>query len=364
MKIAFRADASLEMGTGHVMRCLTLAKQLSLSNHDSVFICRPHVGNLIEFIRAAGFKVISLASPQINKPEDVNHLAHGHWLGSTWQEDAKQSIQCLNEELIDCLVVDHYALDILWEQALNSVTHNVFVIDDLADRNHQCFALLDQNYGRSKMDYKNLLSEDCSVFIGPKYALLRPEFSALRDESLKRRDSFELKTILVNLGGVDQFNHTASILIELNDFPLPADIKIVVVLGATCPNIASVKAAAVNSPFEVEVKVGVSNMAELMLNSDLAIGAAGSTTWERFALGLPSILVSIASNQDAALEALTANGHIYSINLSHLGSGLKTFFETGNTSNKLKSLSNQCRKLCDANGVQTMAKEIEAISDW
>mgnify|MGYP000369959381 FL=1 len=214
------------------------------------------------------------------------------------------------------------------------------------------------------MDYKNLLSEDCSVFIGPKYALLRPEFSALRDESLKRRDSFELKTILVNLGGVDQFNHTASILIELNDFPLPADIKIVVVLGATCPNIASVKAAAVNSPFEVEVKVGVSNMAELMLNSDLAIGAAGSTTWERFALGLPSILVSIASNQDAALEALTANGHIYSINLSHLGSGLKTFFETGNTSNKLKSLSNQCRKLCDANGVQTMAKEIEAISDW
>src|SRR5690606_12034475 len=108
----------------------------------------------------------------------------------------------------DWLVADHYALDAKCELALINVVGRIMVIDDLANRPHECVLLLDQNLGRLESDYDDLLPENCQRLIGPHYALLRPEFAELRELSLKRRQPPKLKRILVFLGGVDRTNVT------------------------------------------------------------------------------------------------------------------------------------------------------------
>jgi UDP-2,4-diacetamido-2,4,6-trideoxy-beta-L-altropyranose hydrolase len=256
------------------------------------------------------------------------------------------------------LVVDHYGLDISWEQALCKCVGNIFVIDDLADREHDCFALLDQNYGREPIDYDGLLPQDCLKLIGPKYALLRPEFLELRALSLQNRKDFKLETILINLGGVDQNDFTSKIVDALSRTKLDAAVKLIVVLGATNPNQLEVKQLASASPYNIKVKVGVNNMAELMSESDLAIGAAGSTTWERFALAVPSLLLSIADNQDSALTALAASGCIYKLSINTLQKDLEVFFDRVDVTSQLSALSKKGRDVCDALGVSHVERII------
>ncbi len=361
MRIAFRVDASIEIGTGHVMRCITLAQQLTSLGHECIFLCRLHPGNLNEYILSLGFYVHWLEVSGEAHNHEYEAMAHSHWLGSSWQEDASQVLASLQSENIDCLVVDHYALDIRWERELSQVTSNIFVIDDLADRNHFCVALLDQNYGRLEEDYYGLVPSEARIYCGPMYALLRPEFSLLREESIRRRDGFALNNILVNLGGVDKDNHTASILAGLSELSLSKEVKIVVVLGLTNPNVKEVSELAKTASLNIEVKVAVNNMAQLMAECDLAIGAAGSTTWERFSLGVPSLLLSIASNQESALASLAKDGYIGSLKLEKLPTGLDDFFNNGFMQKKLNDLSNRCRALCDGSGAIKIAKVMEAL---
>jgi len=360
MLVAFRADASLDIGTGHIMRCLTLAKQLKIKGDECFFICRAHEGNLIEYLESEAMEVISL--PKSNRFENnikpLKHLAHGSWLGVSWQQDSQETLQAIVGRDVDCLVVDHYALDVSWEQMLREKVRSIFVIDDLADRKHNCFALLDQNYGRKASDYKGLLANECLRLIGPEFALLRPEFSELRQFSLKRRANYKLETILVNLGGVDQSNLTSKIIDALSQLVFKAPVEIMVVLGSTNPNVVDVRQSAKMSRHNVSVKVGVNNMAELMASSDLAIGAAGSTTWERFSLGVPSILMSIAENQAPALNALAESRCIYKLSSETIVQDLIRFFEQSDIGEHLFSLSKNGRELCDALGVQKIAKII------
>lgn len=357
MLVAFRADASLDIGTGHVMRCLTLARQFKAGGDECLFICRAHEGNLIAFLESEGVQVISLPASD-NVSGLKSHLSHGSWLRVSWQQDAEETLQAISNYKIDCLVVDHYALDIFWEQELHRKIKNIFVIDDLADRKHDAFALLDQNYGRENSDYDAWLSDKCVRLIGPKFALLRPEFSELRALSLQRRSEFRLETILVNLGGVDQDNFTCKIIDALAKVELENTVEVIVVLGTTNPNAAEVKGAAEASPYNISVKIGVANMAELMAKSDLAIGAAGSTTWERFSLGLPSVLLSIADNQDSALNALAESDCIYKLSVDTIAQDLKLFFEQSDVSQQLRGLSFNGRELCDAFGARKVKKII------
>jgi UDP-2,4-diacetamido-2,4,6-trideoxy-beta-L-altropyranose hydrolase len=303
MRVFFRVDASLQMGTGHVMRCLTLAQMLKENGSDVGFICRKHEGNLIDKIRLSGFNVNELEVLEEVKVD--NKLAHySHWLGATQQQDADDCIDILKAEKSDWLIVDHYALDEQWQKRIKPCYEKLMVIDDLADRKHQCDILLDQTFGRQQEDYFAFVPEDCELLLGSQYALLRPEFAKLREYSLKRRTKPEFKQLLVNMGGVDADNITEQILEELKKCNLPSDINITVVMGESAPHLESVKARADALPYKVEVKVDVDNMAEIMANADMAIGAAGSTTWERCCLGLPSIQIVIARNQNIVAELL------------------------------------------------------------
>lgn len=310
MRVAFRADASLQIGTGHVMRCLTLAQALALRGAACHFICREHEGHLIDTIRAQGFEVHALpvkagterygTIPGSPCPDPT----HSHWLGTTQADDMSACLPLLAAWRPDWLVVDHYALDARWEEAMAPYCSAVMVMDDLADRQHACQLLLDQTFARPASDYRDKVPASCTVLCGAHYALLRPEFAELREQSLKRRASPVLRELLVFMGGVDHANATCMVLKALCDTALSAETHITVVLGPTAPWLDVVRAQATRMPWPTRVLVGVRNVAELMCESDLAFGAAGATSWERCCLGLPTGMAVLAENQRHAARLL------------------------------------------------------------
>lgn len=312
MYVVFRVDASLEIGSGHVMRCLTLADALRQRGATCVFVSRSHPGHLNAVIHQRGFDVLALpvdsnsGSPAVASPHSAP--IHADWLGSDWLTDAAQTLEAIGGVTADWLVVDHYALDRRWEQRLRERCRRIMVIDDLADRVHDCDLLLDQNLGREVYDYDSLVPDQCIRLIGPQYALLRPEFAKLRDYSLRRRQRSKLRQVLVTMGGVDQANVTGATLEALRSCQLPADSRITVVLGSQAPWRAEVERLASSMPWLTDVAVAVDDMAWRMAESDLVIGAAGSTAWERCCLGVPTLMVVLADNQREAAAHLEELG--------------------------------------------------------
>lgn len=318
MKVALRTDASLEIGSGHVMRCLTLADALKAQGADCHFISREHPGHLLEVIRQRGYKVNRLAAHVEYAQNAIENVvtqthdaqqepAHVAWLGSTWQADAQETAAILAALQPDWLVVDHYALDQRWEEALAPHYRQLLVIDDLADRPHRCDLLLDQNLGRQLQDYAALVPAHCRLLIGPHFALLRPEFAALRPYSLQRRQTLPaVRQLLITMGGIDQLNATGQVLQALKTCALPADCRITVVMGLTASWLQNVRELAAQMLWPTEVVVNVNDMARRMADSDLAIGAAGGTSWERCCLGLPTLIVVLAENQQPGAQALEA----------------------------------------------------------
>lgn len=320
----FRVDASIDIGAGHVMRCLTLAQAFRVKGFDCEFICREHDGNLISMIKQKGFDVIGLPVVQSSAmAEDLgseNNALYGSWLGADWETDARQTLDSIDREFVDLLVVDHYSLDERWETLVRGVCQTLLVIDDLANRPHCCDALLDQNAGRHYGHYSPLINPECRVLLGPKYALLRPEFSELRDYSLNRRANFQIRHILICMGGVDKQNYTEALLDALQECDTPEGIEITVVMGAHAPWLDRVRDKAALLPQQVTVKVGVENMAALIADSDLVIGAGGSSSWERCCLGVPSIVLATADNQRYIVQELEKAKAAKVANLSTLQS--------------------------------------------
>jgi UDP-2,4-diacetamido-2,4,6-trideoxy-beta-L-altropyranose hydrolase len=314
MRVAFRVDASLQIGTGHVMRCLTLANALHERGAQCEFVCRAHAGHLAARIEAAGHAVHLLPLPsEDSRDDDPTGTAHAHWLGCGWRRDAVETAAALGSVRRDWLVVDHYALDARWESEMRSHAAHMMAIDDLADRPHEVELLLNQNLGRAAADYRALVPLTTRCLIGPDYALLRPEFARLRDYSLARRSGAPLRRILVSLGGVDRDNATGVVLKALSVAHLPRDVQVMVVMGRQAPGRESIRAQASRMPFACEVRVDVDDMAQVMADADLAIGAAGSSSWERCALGLPSIMVVLAENQRGIAAVLENAGAAVSI---------------------------------------------------
>jgi len=331
------------MGTGHVIRCLTLPQVLQDNGANVEFICRKHKGNLIDKIRSSEFIVHELEV--FEETEVDTRLAHSHWLEATQQQDADDCIDILKAEKIDWLIVDHYALDDQWQKRLRLFYEKLMVIDDLADRKHHCDILLDQTFGRQQEDYLTLVPAYCELLLGSQYALLRPEFAEWREFSIERRSKPEFKQLLINMGGVDVDNVTEKILGELKLCNLSNDMIITVVMGGSAPHLESVKSKAITLPYKTEVKVDVGNMAEIMSNSDIAIGAAGSTTWERCCLGLPTIQIVIAKNQLFSAETLAHH------NIVKLAKEIKeTTYLLESSSEWMKSVGSSALEICDGMG--------------
>ncbi|MDD2541974.1 MAG: UDP-2,4-diacetamido-2,4,6-trideoxy-beta-L-altropyranose hydrolase [Desulfuromonadaceae bacterium] len=308
MKVAFRTDASLQMGSGHIMRCLTLADELHQRAVEVTFICREHSGSLIRIVESKGYRVVKLLQTGTKYTPQHNDVAHAAWLSATWQHDAADTINALNGHKPEWLIIDHYSLDYRWEQQLRPHVGKIMVIDDLADRPHDCDLLLDQNWFAQKMAnrYDKLVPVNCIKLLGPQYALLKPEYAQLR-VMMPPRDGI-VRRVLVFMGGSDPTNETAKVLTALMASNL-TDLAVDVVIGINHPDPASIEAL-VASRKATFLHRNLSTLAGYMSRADLMIGAGGATMWERLCLGLPCIVVSIASNQTATCKDLMENGYI------------------------------------------------------
>jgi UDP-2,4-diacetamido-2,4,6-trideoxy-beta-L-altropyranose hydrolase len=357
MRIVFRADASVHMGTGHIMRCLTLAQALKKMGSLVTFICRLHEGHLVERITSNGFEVFTLEVNQFaNYHDDLrSNIQHAHWLGATQELDAQECRPLLHRIKPDWLIVDHYAIDHEWQSALSGCYQKLMVIDDLADRYHIADLLLNPNYGANASDYDNMLLGQCHLLIGPNYALLREEFLQWRSFSLARRQNTELTQLLISLGGVDSDNVTGAILEHIARIDNLHDLKIVVVMGVSALHTNSVKDRSLRMPYCTQVLVDVPNMAELMTYADLAIGAAGGTTLERCCLGLPTIQTAIAFNQQQVAEKLDQNGVVKMIKEpKDLTPLLSTAIEW------MPTLSQLSAEVCDGRGCQRVVEHMKS----
>lgn len=363
MKVAFRADASLQIGTGHVMRCLTLAHALHALGHQCVFLSRAHEGNLISYVRNEGFDVHEMLMGVSSESGVDGKLAHASWLGVPQALDAAQASPFLRDWKPDWLVVDHYGLDQRWEGSASEHCTRLFVIDDLVDRVHRCDALLDQTLGRVAADYQGLTPAGCHVFAGPEFALLRPEFSNLRSHSLARRANPQLSQILISMGGVDQQNATTTILETLRASGLDRRCRVEVVLGPTAPWLDHVRAAAATMPFPTQVLAGVRDMANRMASCDLAIGAAGSTSWERCCLGVPTLMVVLADNQRPSAAALSNQGAAILLgDVPEIADQLPQALGRMVDARTLLQMSQAAASVCDGLGAHRVASFMEAIS--
>ena len=311
MKFLIRADASFEIGTGHLIRCLTLAKELRKKDARVVFVCREHPGHLCDMLASEGFETVRLpiekkkTGGSWKKPEkviDSGELFHSDWLGTDWETDALQTEKALWKDAPwDWAVVDHYALDARWEKRLRGICEHVMVIDDLADRIHDCDVLLDKNFfAEPETRYKELVPHDCVNLLGPKYALLRPEFR-IAGQFVRMRGN-GIARILVYFGGGDTGDLTAMTLKAFSSIEL-AHLLVDVVVGQHNPHIEKLQSQVDSRP-GTRLFVQPEGFVELLLRADLCVGAAGGTTWERLCLDLPSIVVTMALNQEAPAREL------------------------------------------------------------
>ena len=314
MNIVFRTDSSYQIGIGHLMRGLTLAENLAKHEAQIYFICRDLPGNCSDLVEQKKFSLHKL--PYDSKWQSSQDNLHKSWLGEDWQKDAEQTIEiCKQLQPIDWLVVDSYSLDTHWEQVLRPHVKKIMVIDDIADRKHDCDLILDQNlYENSETRYDELVPTNCIKLLGPKYVLLRDEFIKQRGQ-LRQRDG-TVKRILIFFGGADPDNVTKIAIDAVNNLGRD-DIITDVVVGAANKQRQELKTYCsrfANFNFHEQI----TNMAELMAKADLAIGAGGTTTWERCCLGLPSIAVPIAKNQESSVNNMKANAFIFGLDKNNL----------------------------------------------
>jgi UDP-2,4-diacetamido-2,4,6-trideoxy-beta-L-altropyranose hydrolase len=286
-RIAIRADAATEIGSGHVMRCLALAEGLVARGAHVQFLCREVPGHMIARIEAEG--------------HEVSWLPPGS--GFDLAEDRDDCIAALGTEPVDCLIVDHYGLDARWESGLRHCARKIMVIDDMANRPHDCDLLLDQNLSADPAGrYAAYIRPETRTLFGPRYALLRPAFA----EAWRER-SGPVRRILVFFGGADLPNATAKAVAAVALLAMP-DLAVDVVIGAMYAHAGELENLCASVPGARIHRDA--DMAALMRQADLAIGAGGTTTWERCAAGLPTLAWPIADNQRPVLAELAAAGAV------------------------------------------------------
>ena len=326
MKVAIRTDASNLIGSGHLTRCRTLADELRRRDAEVRFVCRLHPGNLVPSLRDAGYAVAALPA---SAPGGEQASGYATWLGVAQDEDAGETIEALREFAPDCLVVDHYALDQAWERRLRPHASRMLVIDDLANRPHDCDVLLDQNwFGESTARrYDGLLPEQCQRLLGPRYAVLHPLYAQLRKRLAPREG--QVRNVLVFFGGVDSHDQTIEALYALSDAACK-DLAVDVVVGAMNSRVGEI-GALVAKRANTRLHQRLPSLAELMAGSDLMLGAGGTTTWERCCMGLPAIVVTASENQCAATVALAVSG-------AQLLLGPAAEVQSGDWINAIKSL--------------------------
>ncbi len=337
-QLVIRADASPVIGGGHVQRCSTLAVYLASRGWRCALAGRTGSDQVVPF--ADGIEFLALDSTE------ADELAA---LRRRWPDG------------IELLIVDHYALAAPWEAECRAWARHIIVIDDLANRPHACDLLLDQTIAHDEAAYRRLVPADCRLLLGPRFALLRPEFQCLRGEALRRRQA-PGRHLLINFGAVDPLGIGGQILMVLADSGRAFDLDLV--CGADTPQTESLRALASRMSGNVLVHGRVEQMADLMLRADLAIGAGGSASWERCALSLPSLLLVLSGDQAPIVDALAKAGAAVNLGLFDPDSVQAVVRRTVSLLNDPAlriTMASRAATICDAMGAERVVESIEQL---
>jgi UDP-2,4-diacetamido-2,4,6-trideoxy-beta-L-altropyranose hydrolase len=342
------------------MRCLTLAHTLKQHGWLVTFICRQHPGSCHAMIYEQGFHLLTLDSTETDALQGYNK-----WLGVSQLEDARLCRSLLQTETrFDLCIVDHYGLDREWQSAMAGVYDQLLVIDDLANRHHQCDYLLDQTLGRQPDEYRALAPSSCNIITGKPYMLLRQEFAELRPLAMKNRiQSGPISDILVAMGGNDPDNVCAKVLSGIDFFrqQTGAELTVTVMTTSFAKHVDTIASQANTLPW-LSVAVDCRQVADLLLNADLAIGASGSGAWERCCMGLPTLSVINAENQawiDATLAehgACVSLGRHQHINDETISSALEGI---SSDQDAYRDMIRSCFDVCDGTGAERVAALIQ-----
>jgi UDP-2,4-diacetamido-2,4,6-trideoxy-beta-L-altropyranose hydrolase len=304
VNVVFRVDASYRIGSGHISRCLSLAKVLADHGVRSSFLCRHMPDALVARIRSRAHELIRLPNVQVRGAnQETDMYADG--VEPAQEEDAQQTKDALRGRRCDWVIVDHYSLDFRWENAVREIASTIMAIDDLADRRHDCDLLLDQNYFADLHSrYEGLLPAEACRLLGPRYALLDPQFAAARVNSVRA----QVERLFVSVGANDPFRICMKAVISLHRFAPPfLGAEIVAGSDTAAGNDAQSSAHGLHN---VAVHGYIDDIARVMARCTLAVGAGGSSTWERCAIGIPSIVIITADNQRQMAMDLAQTGVI------------------------------------------------------
>ncbi len=357
LNIAFRVDSSYQMGIGHVMRCLTLAKMLQQTDNVRIlFFCRTAKGNINQVILDAGFEVVEMQAP---RTDVQGALFHSSWLGASQQEDARELLalaQALGIGSFDHLIVDHYGIDSSWHQMLSAFSCRIMVIDDLGDRDHDCDILLDQTFNCQDLKYRQRVPAHCRLLLGTEFALLRAEFQCDSEAIRQRRAQADIRHVLVMFGGSDPDNlslKTLQILIRR-----PEIEKVSVIMGRSALHYETIMNYCRDKP-GLHCYHAPEHIAELMLSADLAIGAAGTTAWERCACGLPSVAVIQAENQRQISHELAQIGVMTCLEIDGMAAGIDQHIDGWqNDKGHYAKAVDRCLTICDGQGSARVAAQL------
>ncbi|MFT5163269.1 MAG: UDP-2,4-diacetamido-2,4,6-trideoxy-beta-L-altropyranose hydrolase [Alteromonadaceae bacterium] len=362
--VVFRADASADIGGGHVYRCLTLAAELvkSLSKMPSKihFICREETGHLAKLIEQNGFTVSMLpATLPFNQTQDA----------SLCREVLYQL-----DEMISWVIIDHYQLDTQWEAMISAQTPQLAVIDDLANRPHHCDLLFDQSLGRVTEHYQPWLTPRCkTIIVGATHALLRPQFIAARQTAQNTRANTQIiGSILIAMGATDPGNATQTVLEQLTVTFGKQAPTIHIVLAGIAKHLGQVKSQiknrVANSPLDVKLHIDVTDMAGLLLQCDMAVAAAGTSLLERCCLGLPTVLVCLADNQAHIAKAAEASQSVIAVLdqsqlTTKLGGIVKDFIKHSlNDMGNYQALAKRAFDTCNGSGAAYLTSQLQQHS--
>lgn len=271
-KILFRCDAGDKTGGGHLVRCLAFANGLKEKNCDVYFLCNDQAWEFPALLNS-GFKRLTEAELA------QHHFAYG--------------------------IVDHYGLDAQYERFLKPFCDKILVIDDLADRPHDCDMLVDFSPSRKAQDYKNLVPPSCKLFIGLEYFILRKEFFERENHNTKTDPR---KNIFLTMGSIDGTENLPPVLAYLEKYK--PQLNIHVLMTSKTKTLERVKKSAQESHHHVTLHVDIPSPAPVMKAADLAITAGGMTCLELVALGVPTLAMIVADNQRENVGYLAKHGYI------------------------------------------------------
>ena len=342
-KFFIRVESNEKIGTGHLMRCLTIANSLRKMGNQVHFISKNMSKESKELLESNKFSVNLLDYKRKKFDYEI---------------DAKFTIEIIKKERKNStfLIIDNYEIDKKWEILVKKFVKKIVVIDDLANRKHSCELLIDQNLNSDikEKQYKKLTPKNCILLIGTQFAILRPEFYKLRKLTKTRT---KIKNILISYGGTDPTNETIKVLKALKNLNLK-NINTHIVSGNLNSKNKEIKKLSTElnkSKFYEYTK----DIGKLMIKADIAFGGAGTTSWERCCLGLPAIITILSNDQKDIAESLEKNacginlGFGKKIRVKDYENILRKF-----NWNNLREFSSNCKKIVDGRGTNRVISEI------